>query len=294
MTGGGRKRWFAVKVTARPDAVEAVEHAFNILDSLGTEISDLRQVEAGEVRIAGYFDEPPGNAVLAAAVNDALRIYGLRPDRIIAIDTLIVPETDWLAEWKRHWRPSVVGPFIVAPPWAAVEPGHKIVIRIEPNMAFGTGTHETTQLCLEAIGENLRDGMSFLDVGTGTGILAIAAAKLSLSSTITACDVDPESVNIALENAAANGVADRIDFFEGSIDQRTRPADFVCANLTLDAIGPLLPKLLESATQLLLLSGILAEQEALLRAQLLRFQISDLKFEYSGEWLSVLIRTSGD
>src|SRR5205823_1899344 len=141
-----------------------------------------------------------------------------------------------------------------APPWESVDEPDKILVTIEPNMAFGTGTHETTRLCLNAVSEHYRPDQSFLDVGTGTGILAIAAAKIatedtgvtakkdenlnktSVSSvaTILACDIDADSVQIATQNAALNGVAEKIDFFQGTVTPETPVSDFVCANLTLD------------------------------------------------------------
>ncbi len=172
-------------------------------------------------------------------------------------------------------------------------------------MAFGTGTHETTQLCLAAIGDNCRAGQSFLDVGTGTGILAIAAAKLATEHTetvekktrmvsvssvakIMACDTDLDSVRIARENAEANGVERQIEFFDGSISAATPPFDFVCANLTIDVIVPILPLLIEKTKDILLLSGILAGQEAIITEQLLKLQISNFDIKHAGEWISVL------
>ena len=284
------RQWFAVDVKADPAAAEAVEYAFNVLESIGTEIDDFRKDKTDNLCIVGYFDRIPDKAAVRQALDEALTIYGIARDAIISTTVRAVADADWLAEWKKHWQPTAVGKFIIAPPWSNIPTTDKIVIRIEPNMAFGTGTHETTQLCLNAIGEDLRPGQSFLDVGTGTGILAIAAAKLSPLSIITACDTDADAVKIARENAAANVVADRIEFFEGSIAGETRTHAFVCANLTLDVITTLLPTLLEKAGEILLLSGVLAEQDDAVRAKLSRFQISNFKLEYAGEWLSVLIR----
>ena len=118
-----------------------------------------------------------------------------------------VAERDWLEEWKQNWQPVEIGRFIIAPPWSNLDEMHdRLIIRIEPGMAFGTGTHETTRLCLDAIQKHFAGG-SFLDVGTGTGILAIAAAKLFPEAHIEACDTDETAIEIARENAAANGVA---------------------------------------------------------------------------------------
>ena len=122
--------------------------------------------------------------------------------------------------------------------------------------------------------------------------MAIAAAKLSPSSHILACDVDADSVTIARENASANDVANNIEFHEGSIDDATPIFDFVCANLTLDVITPLLRLLVEKSREFLLLSGILVDQEDAIRNELLKFEISDLEISHSGEWLSVLVKKS--
>ena len=173
-------------------------------------------------------------------------------------------------------------------------------------MAFGTGTHETTQLCLQAIGDNYRAGQTFLDIGTGTGILAIAAAKLATESTentreknkglsgnsvakILGCDIDADSVNIARENAIANGVGDSIEFIQGSINDKTPVFDFVCANLTVDVIQPMLPLLLAKTGEKLVLSGILVEQKNIISAELQKFEISTFEIQTAGEWLSVVI-----
>ena len=169
---------------------------------------------------------------------------------------------DWLYEWKKHWKPTETGRFIVAPPWEEVAAGDKIVITIEPAMAFGTGTHETTRLCLQAIGEHYSADQSFLDVGTGTGLLAIAAAKIAENTApIFACDTDPDAITNARENASVNGVDGRIEFAVGPISAETPVFDFVCANLTFDVIFPSLDLLLAKSGRYLVLSGILGEQE---------------------------------
>jgi len=163
------------------------------------------------------------------------------------------------------------------------------VIRIEPGMAFGTGTHETTRLCLSAI-EKYFGGGSFLDVGTGTGILAIAAAKLFSSARVEACDTDAEAVAIARENAAANKVSERIEFREGSVDQSTASFDLVCANLNADLILALLPELLNVTCGRLILSGILNEQSEAVAARLHDHGISsDWEITQDGDWVCFVV-----
>ncbi|HRI02704.1 MAG TPA: 50S ribosomal protein L11 methyltransferase [Pyrinomonadaceae bacterium] len=284
------KRWFAVDVEVDAAAAEAVEYAFNTLEALGTEIDHLRKTGTDAVKITGYFNDLPTGEDLRFEINDALNVYGQNQTAIRSTSTREVEDADWLAEWKRHWKPTEIGKFIIAPPWSEVAETEKIIIRIEPNMAFGTGTHDTTQLCLNAIGEQYAPEMSVLDVGTGTGILAIAVAKLG-GTNIFACDTDADSIKIARENAILNGVGDAITFADGPIDDSTPQYDFTCANLTADVIVPILPLLIEKTKNILLLSGILAEQEKLITDELLKFQISNFQIEHSGEWISVLIKS---
>lgn len=284
------KAWFAVDVRVTPEAAEAVEFAFNELGCLGTEIDSLRKAAGAPLTVTGYFDSEPNSDDVAAAVDEALRIFQVDPAAADSIAIREVAETDWLAEWKKHWKAAEVGQFVIAPPWEPVENSDKLLISIEPNMAFGTGTHETTQLCLLAIGDNYTARQTFLDVGTGTGILAIAAAKLG-GSNIVAYDTDADSITIARENAEANGVAGRIKFHDGPIGESTQRADLVCANLTLDVIVPLLPLLIDKTNDVLLLSGILVEQEHLITTELEREGIRNIEVARAGEWISVLVRT---
>jgi ribosomal protein L11 methyltransferase len=314
------QNWFAVEITVRADAAEAVEFALNELDSSGTEINNLRKNAGAPVCVIGYFNENPDAEIVRERLSDALQIYGFSPDAVQNIVQREVENTDWLAEWKKHWRPTETARFIIAPPWEKPENPQKFVICIEPSMAFGTGTHETTRLCVKAIEENFQSQMTFLDVGTGTGILAIAAAKLAAEDTentekmahtsadehtlekdsfsvnsvfsvarILACDTDEDSIKIARENAEMNGAAEKIEFYVGSISANTPEFDFVCANLTADVIIPLLPLLVEKTKRILVLSGILKQQESEVAAELKKFQISDFQIETDGEWISILM-----
>jgi len=287
------RNWYAVDILAEYEASEAIESAFNELGALGTEIDGLRKKKDEPLIVTGFFDQTLDDETIRTSVDDSLSIYGFATAAVKSIAHRTVEETDWLAEWKKHWRPTAVGGFIIAPPWSEIAETEKIVIRVEPNMAFGTGTHETTQLCLKAISGRYDPSMSVLDVGTGTGILAIATAKLG-GSNILACDTDIDSVKIARENSVLNDVGEQIDFFDGSIDTATPQFDFVCANLTIDVIVPILELLLAKAINTLLLSGILSEQEPQIREALQHFQISDSKFEIerAGEWISVIVRIS--
>jgi ribosomal protein L11 methyltransferase len=290
------KNWFVIEITTDAITSEAIEFAFNELDSIGTEINLPGKIQTQEIIcVAGYFHEKPNEESLQNNLDEALRIYNFPPDSIKKIEWREVENQDWLAEWKKHWQPTETARFIIAPTWAEIENTEKIIIRIEPSMAFGTGTHETTRLCLKAIEENYLPEMSFFDIGTGTGILAIGAAKIrgerrSGKGEIVGCDTDFDSIGIAKENAVLNEVSD-IEFYIGSISDETPEFDFVCANLTADVILPLLPLLIEKARRILILSGILKEQEDLIAKKLREFQISDFKIQADGEWISLQVRT---
>jgi ribosomal protein L11 methyltransferase len=287
-----QEKWYVISVTVPPEVSEAVEFAFNELDpDCGTEINNLRKDQHENVVVNGYFDGEPGDDALNAALAEALRIYSYSMADVKAIGRRVLGKTDWLYAWKLHWKPTEAGKFIITPPWEKVADNDKIVIEIEPAMAFGTGTHDTTRLCLIAIGDHYRQGQSFLDVGTGTGILAIAAAKMGAEGAV-GCDTDAGSIENARLNARMNGVEGKIDLFAGSITEETGVCDFVCANLTLDVIAPLLPLLLEKSGQKLVLSGILREQEDAIVKLLGENGIDNFTVSHSGEWISVIIDRS--
>jgi len=299
MTENVHQSWHSVLITVEPKAAGAVEFAFNELGSLGTEINHLRKTVSDAVVVRGYFIDTPDDETLQDELHYALRVYGFTDDAVVSIERHEVENTDWLAEWKKHWKPSEVGEFIIAPPWEEVDDPERIVIKIERNMAFGTGTHETTQLCLKAIEKNYEAGQSFCDVGTGTGILAIAAAKLlrfesseaaveNTKTWIFACDTDADSIAIAAGNALLNGVREQIEFCIGSISKDTPQFDFVCANFTIDVILPILPLLMEKTKKTLVLSGILREQEKMIRAEFKELGIANYSIDHDGEWISVI------
>lgn len=279
--------WHALDLVLAARASEAVEYGLMEAGALGTEVSGE---DAEHLRVVAYFDAPPETERVHACVNEALRIYGLQAADVREMRPREVEETDWLAEWKKSWRPvEVGGRFLIAPPWSEIDEAQaRIIIRVEPGMAFGTGTHETTQLCLVAIEKHF-GGASFLDVGTGTGILAIAAAKLDPRARITACDTDPLAVSVAEENARRNGVGDRIEFRTGSVGDATASADVVCANLTADVIVPLLPALLGATCRRLILSGILATQESDVASRLGELGHADVEVTRAGEWVAIVV-----
>lgn len=282
------KSWFALDATIESEAREAVEYALMEAGSLGTESQDG---DEGFTRVLAYFDAPPERERIRAALFAAMRLYALPSSSVRHFELSEVADRDWLGEWKKSWQPVMVGRrFIIAPPWSEIKETHdRLVIRIEPGMAFGTGTHETTRLCLTAI-EKYFEGGRFLDVGTGTGILAIAAALLSKGSRIEACDTDRDAIKIACENARLNNVRERISFRVGTVTETTASADLVCANLTADVIAPLLPALTGATCGHLILSGILDSQAEMIQTRLHELGISQVtEISTDGEWVAIIV-----
>ena len=287
--------WYGLDLIVAGEAREAVEYALMEAGALGTETNDAPSPDEELLRVTAYFDQTPELERVRAELSEALHIYDLPSSSVREMNFREVSNEDWLGEWKKNWQPVELGRLVIAPPWSEVKAAKdRVVIRIEPGMAFGTGTHETTRLCLKAIMRFFKGG-SFLDVGTGTGILAIAAAKLFPDARVAACDTDPEAVEIARENARLNDVAERIGFRVGSLDESgrepaTSSADFVCANLTADAISSLLPALIGASCGRLVLSGILDSQVDVIVDQLHDLGNSgNLVMMQDGEWVALVV-----
>jgi ribosomal protein L11 methyltransferase len=280
--------WYALDTICDAAAQEAVGYALMEAGARGTEVSGKEGEKT--VKVAAYFDAPPDCEQVRAALNEALCIYDLAPDAVSEMNIREVEARDWLAEWKKGWQPVEVGErLVIAPPWSEVHetPG-RIVLRIEPGMAFGTGTHETTRLCLAAVEKHF-DGGSLLDVGTGTGILAIAAAKLFPKARVEACDTDGDAITIAHENALLNRVSERINFRVGTVEDDAFSVDCVCANLTADVLIEILPTLIGASCGRLILSGILETQTEAVLARLAELGIDEYAITSEGEWAAITI-----
>ncbi len=176
----------------------------------------------------------------------------------------VVEDRDWNAQWEASLQPIEAGPFVVAPSWTEIPPelASRTVLRIDPKMAFGTGYHETTRLVLQLLADVVpRDGR-VLDVGTGTGVLALAALHLGARSAI-GVDIDPWSVANGTDNAALNGHADAFEVREGSLEAVPESDfDLVVANIISSILEPMLPGLVERAMGRapVVLSGLLATE----------------------------------
>ncbi len=205
-----------------------------------------------------------------------------------------IEEENWNAAWERTIRPIHVSPAIVIrPTWQeyAAAPG-EIVLIIDPKMSFGTGYHETTRLMLRLMERRVTPGMTVLDVGTGTGVLAIAAVRLGAARAV-GTDIDEWASVNALENAALNGVTDRVTVVEGELDRIEQERfGMVAANIQRQVLEELLPELAQrlEAEGVLLLSGLLEQDEDPMRKSLLREGFAVEECLRENEWIALAAR----
>lgn len=212
------------------------------------------------------------------------------------LETLVsnVDDEDWAENWKKQYKPFRLGRhMVVKPGWETfdAQPGDKI-IEIDPGMAFGTGTHETTSLCLEVLDEMVQGGERMLDIGTGSGILAIAALKLGAASA-EGVDIDPMCVRTAGENAARNGVEDRLTVLVGDLsDKATGVYDIITANIVASAIlslAPHIPALLAPGG-LFVSSGIIDTRKEEVLAGLREAGLDPFEVREKRGWVCILCR----
>jgi ribosomal protein L11 methyltransferase len=215
------------------------------------------------------------------------------------IEVRTIPSEDWGKSWKEHFRSLPVGRrLVIAPPWEAGPlPDNRLVVRIDPGMSFGTGHHATTRMCLEALEAFLEQwrgdaGPRVLDVGTGTGILGIAAAALG-ADRVVAVDTDAEACEAAAKNLALNQVFDRVEVFHGG-PEALGPVvqfDLVVANLDTKNLCPLLHgvKVLLAPHGRLVVSGVLVEEEETLSGAARAAGFRLLTRQSDGEWLCLTL-----
>lgn len=234
-------------------------------------------VEAG----ASGVEERDGTTLLAAPHGRVTLVVWLAPEDVdgyldrVTASTRTLPEPllarrdrdedEWRDAWKKHFGVLRVEPFVIVPSWERyIGPRTDLVLDLDPGRAFGTGGHASTRLCLRLIGEILGRGarvMQFLDVGCGSGVLAIACAKAFPEAHGVGMDVDPDAVDVSRENAARNRVDGRLAFTAESLDRIDGRFDVVTANIQPDVLIPLAPALDAHLAPggHLILSGILVE-----------------------------------
>ena len=268
---------------------------------------DLKKGLDREPTISIYFEDTEENRekiqqlklqVMMLKSKELEGLFGWDVDfgRLYAED-IIVDDADWKDKWKEYFKPvRITDRLVVKPTWEEYEPndGEK-VIQIDPGMAFGTGTHETTSLCLKLMEKYLGDdpaGKTVLDVGCGSGILSIAAALLGCRE-VTGIEIDEDAVNVAGENVALNEVADAVKIMQGDLVKGIDvKADIIVANLMAD----LVMMLAESAKEHLadggvfISSGILVEKRDKVAEAVKAAGFEIVEIAEDGEWCAIVAR----
>lgn len=278
-----------IRLTIPSDALEAVSNLLVQADTGGVVIDDER---AAVLRAYLPRDErlPRRLTELRQSLVDLVAFFpGMAEMRQ---EERTVAEEDWANAWRDHFHPVRIGRrLVVAPTWEAFDPRPgEVVLRLDPGMAFGTGTHASTVLCLRAIEDLVRPGTSVLDVGTGSGILAIAAALLGATD-VVALDVDPLAVRVARQNASENGVAISIHYTElrELLRKGLRPAHLCLANLTAETLVPLAPELTQAldGQGTLVASGIVASGQRMVEEALMAAGLHVLRTQRLEDWIAI-------
>jgi len=300
-------KWQEIKITLKREAVEA---AYAVLEQEGIAnlaVEDsllLAEAEregwgdyfppktpAEEVTISFYLPEGDFTAKLARIKKRlaGLEKFGLDAGEI-KITKDYIYEKDWAEAWKNYFHPLRIGSILVQPSWIPpekVKPGDTIV-HLDPGMAFGSGTHPSTAMCLEFLqGLDLK-GKTVWDVGTGSGILAIAAEKLG--ARVKAVDIDPVAVRVALENRKLNGLTFRAK--QGSLKDLRGSPHVIAANIVADVIGPMLPDAFEKlqAKGFFIAAGIIKARDGEMTALAARAGFQLIERRLMGEWVGYLFQ----
>ena len=198
---------------------------------------------------------------------------------------------DWSKKWKEKWTVThVTDKIAVVPSWLEYEPKeNEIIITLDPGCAFGTGTHQTTKLCMKAIEKYFKKGDSMADIGTGSGILAICAKKFGASS-VYGCDNDETVIDVCIENAGINGVND-IKFELNTADKLTEKYDFVCANILHNVLAEIMGDLknIMKPNAKMVLSGILDEKKPVVLEAIEREGLKIIDTIHQDQWVAFVV-----
>ena len=249
--------WTDIRLTVSKADAEAAEAVATMIAEGGIYIEDYSDIEEQVEQIAHVdlieqelLDKPRDTVIIHMYLEpgdspvETLALIAARMESAgipYTSETEGVEQEDWQNGWRKYYHPMDVGQRLaVVPSWQDYETS-RVKLILDPGLAFGTGGHETTNLCLEVLDERVRGGERVLDIGTGSGILAIAALKLG-AAVAEGVDIDPVAVRTAGENAALNGVADKLTVLVGDLsDKASGRYDIITANIVANAIMALAP-----------------------------------------------------
>lgn len=292
-------QWIEIAVTVSPDLADLAASVLEDYGHQGVSISrdDIQPDHWDE----GELPDPVAMIVRAYMVASD-QAEAARADLDVTLSERglpsavykLVDDEDWAEAWKSHYHITRIGQnFVIRPIWEAYDPQPEdLVISLDPGMAFGTGTHSTTRLCLMSLEALMKPGLSVLDLGCGSGILAIAAAKMGASK-VLAVDIDPIAAKITAENAIVNGVADNIIAQQGTLEtvrSSARRFDLLLANILARIIIEMCDQGLGDVVRpggVAIFSGIINEQVDDVRAALTRagYRVTGVRVE--GDWVSI-------
>lgn len=305
-------KWAEISIQTSHEAMEAVADIFHDLGASGVVIEDPEMVN--NYRRSGEWDycDIPEEANLEVVtiksylpvdelLDDKLRVFEERVNCLHehnldkgrgSINCREVQEEDWASSWKDYFHPTRVSErIVIKPTWEEYVPSDgDLVIELDPGMAFGTGTHHTTTMCIRCLEDIIKRDHTVFDVGTGSGILAVAAAKLG-ASRVRAIDFDPVAVRTAKENVASNGVLATVDIIQGDLLTGVEgQADVIVANIIADIIIKMLPdtysKLAENGV--FIASGIIADRLGDVTEALLEQGFVVDKVIEEGGWVAIV------
>jgi len=291
------KRWLALSLLIPKGLAEPISNF--LMEKGATGIEEVEEDFKRE-RLKVYFLQDGGEQKVVRSLRRYLKsLQEINPKLPhIETETASIPEQDWGENWKRFFKPLRVGSrFVVKPPWARIRLKRgEIPIEMTPGMAFGTGTHATTKLCMESLEKRLKKrGLSVLDVGTGSGILSIAAGRLGAGE-VLGIDIDQLAVEIARENVSRNQVSDTVRIKKGRIGDIRNRFDLVVANLDFRSLKKMRMALIRHIKRqgFLILSGVLETEEERLRQQYIDTKILQwIETDRKGEWVCLTFRKKG-
>ncbi len=290
-------KWAQINIETSRSAEDALSYLLiEELSSGGVQIEDDMS-DPEKIKLIVYF---PSDDIVGERINkikqklDEMRSLGLDVGKG-SISIKNFDNFDWQSAWKDHFKPLPIGKrILVYPSWEDISEfsSRDIKIQIDPGMAFGTGKHSTTILSLELLEKTIKGGEKVLDIGTGSGILAIASAKLSAKS-VLAIDIDPIAVSIAKENSKINGVADKIKVICGDLASSIRGRYDVIVSNIFTKVLLTMPSDIKShlnSNGYWILSGILETERSLIESVLIKEKFDILDTNNHQEWIGILAK----
>jgi len=286
--------WTQVTIKVSPLAEEGLA---NLLFELGAGGVTAHEGTPSHLCLTAFFPSDihlPSKLKIIAGYLASLKDLGIDPGPS-EIQTLPWKETGEAERWKAFFKPLHLGKrLVIKPTWEDYRPDpEEVVIEIDPGRAFGTGRHPTTAICLRFLERWVRGGERILDLGTGSGILAIAALRLGAKS-VKALEIDPEAARVALQNCRLNGVGQGVEVITDSLSSLSAETfDILIANLTLEEILPLLPILapyLAPSRGISFFSGILRKEIGTVKSALETVGLLLMELELQNEWVGLGVR----